>query len=110
MRIAKRVPVLAFALALVAYGFDCPQTSTPDEAMQCCDTMQCSSHGHDGSEDCCKTMQATHPPFVKQSPSQGAHLIPVLGAFLPTVTSSQGLDISREASLATYSHAPPISP
>src|SRR5215472_7439667 len=110
MSIARRIPVLVFALALAAYGFDCPQASTPDEAMQCCDTMGCASQGHDGSQDCCKTMQAIHAPFVKQSSSQASHLSPRLCAGMPPVSGSQSIELAAETLLSPHSHAPPISP
>jgi hypothetical protein len=110
MRIGRSILMAVVALALAAYGIDCPATSTPDEAMQCCDSMPCSPHGHDSSQDCCKTMQATHAPFVKQSSSQGAHFSPVLCELVPSAGSSQGLDFAADLFLATLSHAPPISP
>src|SRR5215472_14210236 len=42
----KRVPVTTLAFALVVYGFDCPGTATPEQAMQCCKRMHCHSHHH----------------------------------------------------------------
>jgi len=107
---ATRILVVVFALAIAAYGFDCPATSTPDEAMQCCDTMPCASHAHNSSQNCCQTMQATHAPFVTQSSSQGPHFSPVLCGFLPAATSSQTLDSATEMLDGTRSHAPPVSP
>jgi len=55
-------PILlaVMTVAFATYAFDCLAMSTPDAAMQCCDTMHCSSHGHQRSQECCKTMPAVH--------------------------------------------------
>src|SRR5215813_11533982 len=103
MRIARRIPMLVIALALAAYGVDCPATSTRDEAMQCCDHMSCSSHGHDNSQECCNSMQATHAPFVKQSSPQGAHFSAGFSGYWPAVASSQGSDCAPEMFVARRS-------
>jgi len=107
MRNAKAILMVVVVLALAAYGFDCPVTSTSDEAMECCDTMACSSHGHQHSEDCCKTMPSAHSPFVQPSSLHTAHVSFAIFAFLPVV-NPQGVDFSTQNVLAAYSHAPPI--
>jgi hypothetical protein len=107
MRNAKAILMVVVVLALAAYGFDCPVTSTSDEAMECCDTMACSSHGHEHSEDCCKTMPSAHSPFVQPSSSHIAHVSFAIFAVLPVV-NTQGPDFSTQAVLTAYSHAPPI--
>jgi len=101
--------MIVVALALVAYGLDCPATSTADEAMQCCDTMSCSPDGHEHSEDCCKTMQVTHSPFVQTNSLHSAPVSFVLFAILPVVSNSHNLDFSTHSILTAHSHAPPIS-
>lgn len=110
MRLGRPIPMLVLALALAAYGFDCPAASSPDEAMQCCDDMPCPSHGHDGSQDCCNTAQATHAPFVKQASISTAHFSPVLGFVMLPFSNPETLDFSTEPSSAAFSHSPPISP
>ena len=111
MWMGRPILIAVTALALAAYGIDCPATSTPDEAMQCCDNMPCSSPGHDSSDqsqDCCKSMQAAHAPFVKQSSAQGAHFSATLCDILPAVTGPESLDFAGETFFAVRSHAPPI--
>jgi hypothetical protein len=48
MRFAKPILLAALAVALAAYAFDCGALGTPEQAMQCCNSMPCSSHGHRG--------------------------------------------------------------
>jgi hypothetical protein len=107
MRIARPILMVVVVLALAAYGFDCPATSTPDAAMQCCDTMPC-SHGNGHGEDCCKSMQSTHSPFVQAS-APHSHVSLVLFAVLPIVSNSHSLDLSTQATLNAHSHPPPLS-
>jgi hypothetical protein len=45
MRFTKPILLAVVAIALATYASDRFAMSTPDEAMQCCDTMPCSSHG-----------------------------------------------------------------
>jgi len=66
MRFAKLALAAVVALLLGVYGFDCEAMTTPEQAMQCCGSMPCSPHGHDG-QDCCRTMPTMHVPFVKPS-------------------------------------------
>lgn len=53
-------------VALAAYAFDCSGMTTPEQAMQCCNSMPCSSQSDHG-QDCCRTMPAMHAPFVQPS-------------------------------------------
>jgi hypothetical protein len=106
MRSAKPIFLAILAVALAAYAFDCSAATTPEQAMQCCKSMACSSHGHD-AQDCCKTMPSMHAPFVQ--PSSGYGVFPshvVVGVLLatekaPAVDSSNGV-------IAAHCHAPPI--
>jgi len=50
--------------------------TTPEQAMQCCNSMPCSSHGHEHSQDCCKTTQAMHRPFVQPSSVHCVFILP----------------------------------
>jgi hypothetical protein len=108
MRFARPILMAVIVVALAAYGFDCPAMSTPDEAMQCCDTMPCPSHGPADSQDCCKTMPSMHAPFVQPYPAHRVSVSLVFFGVAPAVSSSQGLDFSTQAHLAAHSHAPPI--
>lgn len=105
MRAAKSILMVLLALALAAYAFDCSAMATPEQAMQCCNSMPCASHGHRG-QDCCETMQIAHVPFVQPSCAPGGSLPLVTLAILP---ASDGLDILglSTRSVAVHCHAPP---
>jgi len=81
--------------------------STPDAAMQCCDTMHCSSHGHRHSQECCKTMPAVHAPFVQPASAHALSFSPVFVAVLPGFNASQVIDTPSKV-LTAHCHAPPI--
>ena len=106
MRFARPGIVAALTIALAAYAVDCV-AATPQQAMQCCHSMQCSSHGHHGM-DCCKTMpsaraalgQPSSAPIVSSSPS-------VVG-ILEILSYSPYL-LTSEAASMPHSHAPPGS-
>jgi hypothetical protein len=77
MRLAKPILMVALVLALAAYALDCDAMTTPEQAMQCCTSMPCSPHGHDG-QDCCKSMPSMHAPFVRSMAVHGdshAHMV-----------------------------------
>ena len=94
------------AVALAAYAFDCSAMTTPEQAMQCCNSMPCSSHGHHG-QDCCKTMQAMHAPFVQPPSVHSISFANVVFAVLPASGESLVIDSSARF-VAAQSHAPPI--
>ena len=98
--------VAIFALALGAYAFDCEAATTPEQAMQCCKSMHCSSHGHHG-QDCCKTMPTMHAPFVQPSSVHGVSFSPVVFAVMAASWECRDLD-SFARSIAAHCHAPPI--
>jgi hypothetical protein len=105
MRLAKPILLAVLTVALAAYAFDCGAT-TPEQAMQCCNSMPCSSHGHH-AQDCCKTMQAMHAPFVQPSSVHGVSNSPLVIAALPETGESLALDSSNRA-IAAHCYAPPI--
>src|SRR5216683_3462498 len=107
MRLARRIFRTLLAAALAAYAFDCSAAATPERAMQCCNAMHCSSHGHHG-QDCCKTMPSTHGPFVQVASMHGITAFPVAFAVASASGQCLGLDFSAR-SLAPQCHAPPIS-
>jgi len=105
MRLAKAILLALLTVALAAYAFDCGAT-TPEQAMQCCNSMPCSSHGHHG-QDCCKTMPAMHAPFVQPSFVHGVRYSPVVVAVVATFDESHRADPSART-VVEHSHAPPI--
>jgi hypothetical protein len=93
-------------VALVAYAFDCGAAATPEQAMQCCNSMPCSSGGQHG-QDCCKTMMAMHAPFVLAPSEQDVSYAPAVLAVLLGRGEAQDLD-SAERVIPAHCHAPPI--
>jgi hypothetical protein len=105
MRSTKSVFLAVLAVALAAYAFDCGAT-TPEQAMECCGSMPCSSHGHD-AQDCCKTMQAMHAPFVQPCSVRGVSYSALVFAVLPATSESLAPG-SSDRMIAALCHAPPI--
>src|ERR1700731_242352 len=101
MRLIRPILLAVMAIAFAAYAFDCLAMSTPDAA------MQCSSHGHQHSQECCKTMQAMHAPFVQTASAHAPSFSPVFVAVLPGFRASQVLD-SPSKVLTAHCHAPPV--
>ena len=106
MSLAKAIFVAAVAVALTAYSVDCGAMTTADEAMECCKSMACPSHGHD-SQDCCKTMPAMHAPFVQPSSVHTISFSPAIFAVLPASSNCNSLDTSTRV-IAAHCHAPPV--
>jgi hypothetical protein len=107
MHFAKTILLTVLAIALATYVFDCLAMTTPEQAKQCCDTMHCSSHGHEHSQDCCQTTQSIHAPFVPPTSVSGLSFSSVFVAVLPGFNASQVLDSSTNV-VAAHCHAPPI--
>jgi len=106
MRLPRPFFLVAVAIALAAYAFDCGAAITPEQAMQCCDSMPCSSHGHH-AQDCCKAMPTVHAPFVQPPSVQGVSYSPFVLAVLPATAKSLTLDFPDRV-IAAHCHAPPI--
>src|ERR1700674_3987194 len=106
MPLARPFCVVMLVAALGAYALDCEAAATPEQAMQCCDSMHCSSHGHHG-QDCCKTMPTMHAPFVQPSSVHGTSFSHVVFAVVPASRESRGLG-SFVRSIAAHCHAPPV--
>ncbi len=105
MHLAKPILLAAVAMALAVYALDCGAMTTPEDAMQCCNSMPCSSQGHD-HQDCCKTMGATDAPFVQPSSPRHVSISPILSAVLPASSESQAAD-SFLGVVAAHCNAPP---
>src|SRR5579863_3149602 len=107
MRVGKTIFMAALAAALTAYAFDCGGMTSPQQAMQCCKSMPCSSQGHRG-QNCCKTMTAMHSPFVQSPSVQGAGFSLLAMAVLPASGESQ-FKLLAARTVAAQCHAPPHS-
>jgi len=105
MRFSRPVLIAILGFALAAYALDCGAMSTPEQAMQCCNSMPCSSGGHHG-QDCCKTMPAMHAPFVQPSVAHGVSCSPIVVAALAMIDVSPSVNSSTRGT-AENSHAPP---
>lgn len=107
MGFAIRVLLAVLTVAVAAYASDCGGMATPEQAMQCCNSMRCSSHGHHGQE-CCRTMPAIHAA-VGQPPSvQGISFSPGTFGVVVAFGESHRMESSTRM-IAEYSHAPPAS-
>jgi|SRR5215472_9682719 len=106
MWLARQLLVVAMTLALATYALDCLGVTTPEQAMQCCNSMRCPSHHHSG-QDCCRTMPAMHaaigqPTSINSiSPSLFVHGAVLPSAVFESINSS--VRLIRERS----SHGPP---
>ncbi len=107
MGFARRVLQAVFTVAVGAYASDCGGMTTPEQAMQCCNSMRCSAHGHHGQE-CCKTMPAMHAVVGQPSSVQGISFSPVTFAVVQSFNEAQRTESSARM-IAEYSHAPPAS-
>lgn len=107
MRLRKAIFVVALVASLAAYAIDCGAMTTPEQAIQCCKSMPCSPHGHQG-KDCCKSMEAMHAPFVLASSVQ-APGVSVAAAVFPTSAESNPLQSVFGGISARY-HSPPAAP
>jgi hypothetical protein len=107
MVFARRVLLAVLTVTVGAYASDCGGMTTPEQAMQCCNSMRCSSHGHHGQE-CCKTMPAMHAAFGQPSSVQGISFSPVALGLVRAFNESNGIEPFARM-IAEYSHAPPAS-
>ncbi len=104
--LAKPILPALLVVALAAYAFNCEAATNPEQAMQCCNSMPCSSSGHHG-QDCCKTMPAMHAPFVQPSSVRGVFYSLHVSAVLTALGESPSLPSSVRV-ITTHCHAPPI--
>jgi hypothetical protein len=106
MRFVRPILLMAAAFLLAAYVFDCDAMATPEQAMQCCQSMPCSSETHH-DQDCCKTMPTMHAPFVQPASAHGGGFSLELLAVLPAPVESIVV-VLPIGSVATHCHTPPI--
>jgi hypothetical protein len=107
MGFARQVLLAVLTVAVGAYSSDCGGMTTPEQAMQCCNSMRCSSHHHHGQE-CYKTMPAMHAALGQPSSVQGISFSPVVLGLVRAFNESNGIECSARM-IAEHSHAPPMS-
>src|SRR5271169_6657206 len=106
MQFVKTIFLALLVVGLATFAFDCGATMTPEQAMQCCNSMPCSSHGYQGQE-CCKTVPSMHAPFVQPSSVRGISFSAVLVAVIPR--SGESPDLASPANgISAHFHAPPV--
>ena len=108
--LAKLVLSSALTVALAAYRLDCLGMATPEQAMQCCNTMRCHTHSHHKhhSQDCCNTASQMHAALGQPSSVQSVCLSPVTLGVVQAARDSQLLEFSPSI-FARHSHDPPRS-
>jgi hypothetical protein len=107
MALGRRVLLAVLAVAVAAYASDCGGMTTPEQAMQCCNSMRCPSHGHHGQE-CCKTMPAMHGALGQPSCAQGISFSAVAIGLVWAFNESNVV-VPSARMIAEHSHAPPVS-
>ena len=108
MGFARQILLAVLALSVAAYASDCGGMTTPEQAMQCCNSMRCSSHHHHGQE-CCKTMPTMHAALGQPSSVQGISFSPIALGLVRAFNESRGIEPSARM-IAEHSHAPPMTP
>ena len=109
VRAVKWVLMPTLTVALAAYGLDCLGMATPEQAMQCCNTMRChthSHHQHHGSQDCCNTTPQMHTALGQPSSVQAIAFSPVALGVVQAFNDSQIMEVFASI-LAGHSHDPP---
>jgi hypothetical protein len=104
MRFAKPILVAVLGFAFAAYGFDCSPMMSPDKAMECCDSMNC-SHGMHG-EDCCQTAPSVHAPFVQPASTHSVAFAPLVFAVQPASIPISSFDCADGRAVLRF-HDPP---
>jgi hypothetical protein len=105
MRFARPILIAVLGFAFAAYGFDCSPLMAPDQAMECCDSMNC-SHGMHG-EDCCQTGTSIHAPFVQPASIHGVAFAPLDFVVLPASIPISSID-HADGRAALRFHDPPL--
>src|SRR5215472_16323514 len=107
-RPAKWVLSSALTAALAACGLDCVGLATPEQAMQCCNTVRCHHRSHHGSQDCCSTTPQLHAALGQPSSIQGITFSPVALGVVQAFSYFQIVEFSSTI-IAAHSHDPPAS-
>jgi hypothetical protein len=107
MRLARASFAALLITALAVFTVDCFGV-TSEQAMQCCRSMRCSSHGHQHGSDCCKQMPELRAALGQPSSVQTAVFSPVVFALVAVDDKAFGFERS-DAAIVAYSHGPPGS-
>jgi hypothetical protein len=105
MRLSKAILVAVLSFAFAAYGFDCSPVMSPDKAMECCDSMNC-SHGMHG-EDCCQMAPSIHAPFMQPASVHSAGFVPLALAVQPISSQIRFFDPADGRATLRF-HDPPL--
>jgi hypothetical protein len=108
MHSAKPIFLAVLAVTFAAYAFDCAASATPQQAMDCCNSMPCPPHSHNRPQDCCKSMPEIRAPFIQPASVHHVSYSAFIFAVLPVPGESHGLDAANPAVTATNCHAPSI--
>jgi hypothetical protein len=106
MSFVKPILVAVLCFAFAAYGYDCSPMMSPDKAMECCDSMNC-SHGMHG-EDCCQTAPSMHAPFVQPALTHSISFTPLALAVLPASIQFHSIDHAGEGMALRFHGSPPF--
>jgi hypothetical protein len=106
MDVVKKILLTVAVVALATYGLDCLAMTTPEQAMQCCNSMPCSPNGHHG-QDCCKTMPSANAPFLRSPHTSIAPAVHVVGAAILGLADAPVVS-GESVRVSMLSHAPPI--
>jgi hypothetical protein len=106
MRFAGRMLIAVLSVALMGYALDCVGMTTSEQAMQCCNTMRCPSHGHHG-QDCCKSMPSVHAALGQPSSLQGVSFSLLALGIVQALDQCDSCASSSRL-IAEYAHAPPF--
>jgi len=105
MRLLRHGVVAMLMLAMAAFSIDCLAES-PQQAMQCCHAMRCSSSSHIG-KNCCQTMPAMRATLGQPLSAHVASSTAVLGLVAETEKTSTLSSFARPA--IEHTHAPPLA-
>jgi hypothetical protein len=106
MRFAGRVLIAVLTVALAGYALDCVGMTTPEQAMQCCNSMRCPSHGRHG-QDCCKSMPSIYAALGQPSSIQGVSFSIIALGIVQAFDQCDGCASSSRL-IAEHAHAPPF--
>jgi hypothetical protein len=106
MRFARPILIAVLGFAFAAYGFDCSPIMSPDQAMECCDSMNC-SHGMHG-EDCCQTGTSVRAPFVQPASVHSLSSTPLAGAVLAVSVEIPSIDHASRVVALRFHDPPPF--
>src|SRR5262249_14061999 len=102
MWLARRVHIAALLIALATYALDCVGMTNPEQAMQCCSSMRCPSHGHH-SQDCCKSMPSMHAAIGQPTAVHSISCPPLVYGAAQLRAECHRIEFSRRL-IAEHSH------